>query len=447
MEQLHSSCFVNFCAMVLAMLSLASSAETINFSGQLDVIDDSSGAVYSGATTSTNFSGNIDDVTANGSISDGATVTSFGCCIAAGGFSITNNEVLDASSAAFLNSIIGSSTFSAGDVVDTVDIEGDATTAGGGRIEVGLNYILDGNTFSNTDSSNYPFKQDDLLLALFFIVEEDINGDTIFDAVGQLDPVPPPVATYLAPGWVATNFMSLEIPTRAIAFDSSKNLYIENTGNDNSGRIEVLQLTAASGYQNLSGYASYSTNYKGATGLGFDRLGNLYIAERSVDGDAGIIRKIDVATQKMVGNVMSFASHRPTGVDADTSGNIFYSGRKESAGAWGKIFKIDTNTIPAVRTELILDTVATGFAMDTSGNIFISTPKRTDLPLLSNSIYRFAANDILKPELIATFDARGGELTIDTAGNLYMVAGDEMNIIKLSRIATKAMPWLPLLLE
>jgi len=60
-------------------------------------VDD--GDVYSGATTSTNFSGNIDDVTANGSISDGTTVTPFGCCIAAGGFSITNNEVLSADEA------------------------------------------------------------------------------------------------------------------------------------------------------------------------------------------------------------------------------------------------------------------------------------------------------------------------------------------------------------
>ena len=175
----------------------------INFSGQLDVIDvDAGGAVYSGVTTSTNFSGNIDAVTANGSISDGTTATSFGCCIAAGGFSITNNEVLDADSAAFLNSIIGSSIFSAGDVIDTVDIEGDATTAGGGRIEVGLNYILDGKAFANTDSSNYPFIQDDLLLALFFIVEEDNKGDTIFDAVGQLDAVPTPAVTYKAMPWL-----------------------------------------------------------------------------------------------------------------------------------------------------------------------------------------------------------------------------------------------------
>jgi len=213
----------------------------------------------------------------------------------------------------------------------------------------------------------------------FFIAETNADGDLIYFALGEVDNlsftvVPVPKATYLAPGWRATNFMTLEIPSRAIAFDSNKNLYIENTGNDNSGRIEVLQLTAVSGYQDLSRYASYPTNYKGATGLGFDRLGSLFVAERSVDSDAGIIREINVATQTLTRDVMAFANHRPTGVDADTSGNIFYSGRKESSGAWGKIFRINTNIAPAERTELIIDTVATGIAVDTSGDIFISTP-------------------------------------------------------------------------
>ena len=60
--------------------------------------------------------------------------------------------------------------------------------------------------------------------------------------------------------------------------------------------------------------------------------------------------------------------------------------------------------------------------------------KRTDLPLLSNSIYMFRSSDIslLNPVLIATFDARGGELTFDDNGNLYMVGDDKISIIKLS---------------
>lgn len=182
---------------ITLVFSTTTSAAIINFSGQLDVIDDAGGAVYSGVTTSTNFFGNIDDGTANGSISDGTTATSFGCCIAAGGFSITNDDLLDADGADFLNSIAGASIFSAGDLIDSVGIEGDIVTAGGGRIEVGLSYILVGNAFTSTDSSNYPFDPNDLLLALFFIVEEDSGGNIIFDAVGQLNPVPIPAAVWL----------------------------------------------------------------------------------------------------------------------------------------------------------------------------------------------------------------------------------------------------------
>ena len=188
MNQSRISSIVKFCAMAVAIVSINTNAAIINFSGQLDIIDVDDGGIYSGATTSTNFSGNIDDVTANGSISNGATVTAFGCCLAAGGLSLTNNEILSADEATFINAATGTSMFSAGDAVDIVDIEGDAATAAGGRIEVGLSYILAGNAFANTDPGNYPFNPEDLILALFFIVEENISGVTIFDAVGQLDP-------------------------------------------------------------------------------------------------------------------------------------------------------------------------------------------------------------------------------------------------------------------
>ena len=60
-------------------------SESISFSGQLDLIElDAGGAVYSGTPIGTNFNGFIDDMSADGQISDGTTTTGFGCCIAAG---------------------------------------------------------------------------------------------------------------------------------------------------------------------------------------------------------------------------------------------------------------------------------------------------------------------------------------------------------------------------
>ncbi len=271
-----------------------------------------------------------------------------------------------------------------------------------------------------------------LILPCCFLFSACENGGNTADTAD--------IADFATPGWTVSDFHTLCTttepivctPTRAIEFDSLGNLYIENTTDDESGFIDILKLDASSGFSTLpSFFATYSTAYKGATGLDFDGLGSLYVSERSVGGDAGIIREIDVATQTLLGDVMTFANHRPTGVDADSSGNVFYSGRKESNVTWGKLFKIAPSLI---RTELSASTVATGIALDTYGNIFISTPQRIDLALLRNSVYMFRSTDVglLNPILIATFNQTGGELTFDDTGNLYMIAEDQVSIIKIS---------------
>ncbi|MEH6814798.1 MAG: hypothetical protein V7677_19865 [Motiliproteus sp.] len=172
-------------------------ANTINFSGQLDFIDlDAGGALYSGLPLGTNFLGAIDDVSFSGFISDGATNTSFGCCIFAGGLEVSNNEILDTSEASIINSFLGP-IFSAGDEVDGINIEGDAVTAGGGRIEIGLSFLFDPSTFSDNSLSNYPPNPSDILLALFFITELDDQENDIYSAVGELNAIPIPSTVVL----------------------------------------------------------------------------------------------------------------------------------------------------------------------------------------------------------------------------------------------------------
>ena len=186
----------------LAISSLNAHAAVINFSGQLDLIFlDAGGAVYSGVPLGTNFIGSIDDVTGNGSIFDGTTLTSFSCCIAAGGLEVENDLVLDGNAANILNALIGSSTFSGGDLIDLINIEGDTTTASGSRIEIGLSFVFDVATFSDSSLSNYPFDPNDLLLSLFFI-EEFVPREQffpggelgIYSAAGELTAIPIPAA-------------------------------------------------------------------------------------------------------------------------------------------------------------------------------------------------------------------------------------------------------------
>lgn len=258
-----------------------------------------------------------------------------------------------------------------------------------------------------------------------------IPGDLRAWAFGQITPATGVV--YLAQGWTSSDFHVLTThTTRSIEFDAAGNLYIEDTADDNTGQIQILKFDAASGYSSPpSVFSTYGTAYMGATGLDFDDHGSLYVSETSAGGDAGIIRRVDSATQSLVDDLMMFANHRPTGVDADKSGNVYYSGRKQSDGTWGKIFQIDST---ATRTTLIDNTVATGIALDVSGNIFISTPQRTGLGLQANSIYMFSPADLLNPILIATFNQTGGELTFDASGNLYMVFQDQVSIVRLSTV-------------
>jgi len=163
-------------------------APVVNFFGQLDIVEvDTGGGIYSGTPLGTNIFGFINPDPTSGEITNGTIQTTFGCCIAAGGLSVTDNELLDADTAALLNNLAGSPLFSAGDIVDIINIEGDTATAAAGRIEIGLSYIFNEIEFSNESLDNYPFDPNEVLLSLFFIAEFNAGSGEIYSAVGKLD--------------------------------------------------------------------------------------------------------------------------------------------------------------------------------------------------------------------------------------------------------------------
>ncbi|MCL4777184.1 MAG: hypothetical protein KJ054_06715 [Gammaproteobacteria bacterium] len=179
----------------------------IEYAGLLDFVDvDLGGAVYSGRGIGTAFTGTIDDVTFSGSLSDGVIPTAFTCCIDADGMEFSDNVMVDAAIAARLNSWVGSGgAFAPGHLLDLIDIEGDALTASGGRIEIGLSYVLDPTAFSGSGAAAYPFDPADLYVAVFFIFEENALGEEIYSAMGNLEPVPlPPTLGLLVTGFLAS---------------------------------------------------------------------------------------------------------------------------------------------------------------------------------------------------------------------------------------------------
>jgi hypothetical protein len=161
-------------------------AAIIDFSGQLDLILEDLGGVYSGTPIGTDFFGATDDVSANGFISDGETLTAFTCCIAADGFDLVDNLILDTEFAVIINSLAGTF-FVAGDTIDIIGIDGDAFTCCGGRIQINLQFVLDRDAFDNGSFDNYPPDWSNLLVAFFVIGEFNESEEVIYLAAGLLD--------------------------------------------------------------------------------------------------------------------------------------------------------------------------------------------------------------------------------------------------------------------
>ena len=179
-------------AFIFASAPLAGAA-TSSFAGNLDVIFQDDGGRYTGTLLGAPFSGEIDDATGFGNISDGATPTDFTCCEFAGLLELTDNvEIETAETQDLINGIQDVVEVDIGDMFDLVDLEGDVRLPNGNRIEVGLSFVLLPSAFDDEDLGNYPFDPDDLLFTLFFILEEmpsEVEDQTIYDVVGLVDDI------------------------------------------------------------------------------------------------------------------------------------------------------------------------------------------------------------------------------------------------------------------
>ena len=189
-------------------ISFASSAAPLTISGELDIVnEDNFNAIYSNTPLGTPFSGTIDDASFGGSITGNGITTDFSCCLAAGGLGVSNNVEFDQDGVNQINELLtingrpGLAIYQAGTFFDIIDIEGDAATLNDGRIEIGVSYLFPSDTFDDESLDNYPFDNNDLILSVFFIVEE--GGGAEYDALGLMEigpaAVPLPAAAWLFP--------------------------------------------------------------------------------------------------------------------------------------------------------------------------------------------------------------------------------------------------------
>ena len=202
--------------LVLALLIFAPGANAviISFSAPLGFVNANpftTGGLYRDVPIGTVFTGEFNGEDPNdfttdtfdGFITygmDPANRTDFSCCITpdgADGLDVLNDFPLTAQQAAGLNAILSQTRYRAGDVVDLIEISGDNSTSGGGRIEVGLSYLFDSDTFDDDSTDNYPFNQSDVIMSSFFILEENNDDNRLYTAYGLIHVVPLPAAFWL----------------------------------------------------------------------------------------------------------------------------------------------------------------------------------------------------------------------------------------------------------
>ena len=78
-----------------------------------------------------------------------------------------------------MNTVTGEQTLFINNIVDIIDIAGDVELDNGGRLEVGLSYILDWQGINDANTNLYPPDPSTIIALLFFIVEEDSEGGTL----------------------------------------------------------------------------------------------------------------------------------------------------------------------------------------------------------------------------------------------------------------------------
>ena len=230
--------------------------------------------------------------------------------------------------------------------------------------------------------------------------------------------------SFLASQYTASNFATIGVNTNAIALDAGLNLYVQDQSASGAD-FSILEFTAASGYSSSSVFSSYPRDSSThLNGLDFDPSGTLFSSENDAGGNAGTIRNANTGAQ-----TKQLANFRPTGIDAPGGDVIYFSGRRESQGNFGNIYRLTIST--GVVDTVISSIVSTGVALNDTGDIFVST-KQTAQPggYLPNSIYRFdflGGGAYSTGSLVATFDENVGELAFDGAGRLYAMENNPDN--------------------
>ena len=234
----------------------------------------------------------------------------------------------------------------------------------------------------------------------------------------------------------------------SIAFDSSGNMYIADSGNNrirkiSNGTITTVAGNGTAGYTGDKGAAT-SAELNNPTGVAVDSAGNIYIA----DTNNHVVRQVSSS-----GTITTFAGDNgagagysgdtgtanqaqlnyPTAVVIDSANNLYIA---DSANNVVRI--VASNTINTVSATSGLVIHPDGLAVDAAGNLYIADTDDRRVVKVSNGVFSVVAgNESVGfsgdegPAVNAKFDDPFG-VAVDAAGYVYIADTFNSRIRKVS---------------
>ena len=141
----------------------------------------------------------------------------------------------------------------------------------------------------------------------------DRNGNLFAVAGDQGDPNIASTIFKFTPGGARTTFASLPGQSSSLAFDSTGNLYVSD-----SGDLTIYKFTPNGSRTVFAGPTSFASG-QSPFGLAFDKFGNLFVSTEGNAGSDAILKFTPNATVSTFASGLNF----PRGLTFDSDGNLF----------------------------------------------------------------------------------------------------------------------------
>lgn len=274
------------------------------------------------------------------------------------------------------------------------------------------------------------------------------GGLSLSGAIGDGGPASSASLSFVATGY-----------HQGIALDPQGNLYIADTSHnrirkvDTSGTITTVAGTGTFGFSGDGGPAT-SAELSAPCGVAVDSAGDLFIADQS----NGRIRKVDTSgTITTVagsgygfvlgdGGPASGTMFQPVTVAVDRAGNLYISDVANNAlrkVSNGKITSLYSTTHQATCSQYTPTSIGeiTGLAFDAAGNLFMSEEPGCvhkldasgNLTVYAGGGFQLSCCGDGGPATSAVLNMPG-DMTVDSAGNIYIADSDDGRIRKISAL-------------